>query len=61
MTTTELRKAIETSRDGRVHIESGRGEDHDTGWAYITDDSIVVAWDSGVKTPFTPDNTTSIL
>lgn len=49
MTRTEIETAIET----RARVEGGDGEDHDTGWIVemIDDDTVLVSWDSGVRTP----------
>lgn len=49
-----LRTAIEASADERVRVAAGEAgsPDYDEGWAYVDgDDEIVIAWDSGVRTP----------
>lgn len=50
----DVRDAILESQDGRVEVEGGEGEDHDTGYAYIdpSEKVVMVAWRSGVSTRF---------
>lgn len=48
MTKAEAQQAMED----RTEVESGAGEDHDTGRIISIDgDMATVSWDSGVRTP----------
>jgi hypothetical protein len=49
MTKTEAQKAM----DQHVKVEAGTGEDHDRGYVHeiVDDETALIGWDSGVRTP----------
>jgi hypothetical protein len=63
ITHAELVAAIAASTDDRVWIEAGPPgtDDHDYGYAYFADDGVMVAWDSGVTTPYVADRHTRLV